>query len=356
MARLDGLPAGVAVGEGALFVGAPLEGRVVVLDQPDGELIGELPPPEGGFVLPLIIHATGPHRVVVLDSGGLPSPAPFVPAIPSLYVYRTARGPDGVSARLERTISFAGIPFGFAEDFAPLEGGGYAVTDAVFGAIWLVDADGRISPGIAPERFDFTAGHPDLVMCPTMPVVMVGGLPFLFSGSAVPGASSVVARHQRLYVSSPCAGKVLSVPLASLRDTRHPWERTADLVVVSEKRTDVTVEELLGLSVNPYDEDDPFIYAADALQLRMVRIHSRTGRREVLDDDPRLFDFPSSTAFLPPERGSARLAVVSNQQHRLRLTNDALTEDVPEPPFLVTELTLRATSHERGGHADDAGR
>lgn len=342
LAGLEQLPAGIAGGRDVLFVGSPLEGRVLVLARDDGRPLGELPPPSGGFVLPFIMHAAVPDRVVVLDSGGLPTPAPFVPAIPTLYEYRYTFGPRGFRASLERTISFAGLPFGFAEDFAVLEDGGYAVTDAVFGAIWLVDRDGAIAPGIAPERFDFTAGIPTLAMCGEMPVVSVGGLPFLFSGSTIPGVATIVERRGRLYFYSPCAGTLFSVPLASLRDGRTPWARAADLEVVSVKPSDVPVEELIGFSVDAFDRRDPFIYAADALQLRLLRIDSRTGRREVLGDDPRLFNFPSSTALLPPSRGRGRrgLMVVSNQQHRLRLTNDAIAADVPEPPFLVTEVEL----------------
>jgi hypothetical protein len=49
-------PAGVAAASEVLFVGSPLEGRVVVLSRFDGSQVGELPQPPGGFILPFIMH------------------------------------------------------------------------------------------------------------------------------------------------------------------------------------------------------------------------------------------------------------------------------------------------------------
>jgi hypothetical protein len=103
------------------------------------------------------------------------------------------------------------------------------------------------------------------------------------------------------------------------------------------------VEELLGLTNNPYDRTDHYLYAADALQLRVIRIDPRTGKREVVGDDQHLFNFPSSLAFAPPTCGSrnAPLLTMSNQQHRTVITNDAIHEDVLEPPFIATITYLK---------------
>ncbi len=80
------------------------------------------------------------------------------------------------------------------------------------------------------------------------------------------------------------------------------------------------------------------------MQLQVIRVDSRTGERQVVASDPRLFDFPSSLAFLPhvtgDESGSPLLLVVSNQQERTPITNDAVTEDSFNLPFIVTKVLV----------------
>lgn len=335
-------PAGVAVGDGVVFVGSPLEGRVLVASSATREIIAELPtPPIGYFMLPFILHSVGPGRVAILDAGGLPSPSPFVPASPIIYEYTYSVDCRGhFTASVTRTIDFAAVPFGFAEDFVRLDDGRYVVSDAIYGALWVVETDGSIVPGVVPESFEPGTGIPALRMCPTVPLTEVGGIPFLFSGATNPGVESLAARRGMLYFYSPCAEGLFSLPIASLTDGREPWERAADVRLVSGKPAGVAVEQLLGLAFDPYDRDDRWLYAADSLQLRLVRIDTRSGRREVVADDPRLFNFPSSTAFARPRHGRTTLLVASNQQHRTVLTNAAISADVFEPPFLVTEVTI----------------
>src|SRR4029077_16853781 len=64
------LPAGIAADEKVVFVGDPLEGRVLGYSRSCGNQVGELPQPPGGFVLPFIMHSLGSGRVAVLDAGG----------------------------------------------------------------------------------------------------------------------------------------------------------------------------------------------------------------------------------------------------------------------------------------------
>ncbi|HST09586.1 MAG TPA: hypothetical protein VLL05_04365, partial [Terriglobales bacterium] len=58
-ANINNVIAGVAGGNGVVFVGEPLNGSVVVLSRITGHRIGQLPPPSNGFVLPFIIHSLG---------------------------------------------------------------------------------------------------------------------------------------------------------------------------------------------------------------------------------------------------------------------------------------------------------
>lgn len=338
-AALDQLPAGVAGGKDVVFVGSPLEGRVLALGRLSGTGVGELPSPSQGFILPFILKSLGTSRVAVLDAGGLPSPAPFVPANPTIHEYEYRYSVrSGFTAELVRTISFESALIGFAEDIVSLGDGRWVLSDAVLGGLWVAEADGTVRPGITPESLEAVDAIPQLAMCPDMPLIEVGGLPFLFSGSTLPGVSPLAVRGETLYFYSPCAEGVYSVPIATLFDDREPHERAADIRLVSAKSPSVPVEQLLGLTFNPYVKDDPYLYAADSLQLRIVRIDVKTGARQVVADSPTLFNFPSSTAFLPPIGGISPLLVVSNQQHRTPLTNDAIGEDLFEPPFLVTKV------------------
>jgi hypothetical protein len=177
--------------------------------------------------------------------------------------------------------------------------------------------------------------------------VQVGGIPFLFSGSTNPGVSPIAVRNGTVYFFSPCARGLYAFPLSVLTDHRAPYQRAADIRLVSPTAPNVAVEELLDAQFNPFDPEDHFIYAADALQLRLVRIDVRSGRREVVADNPHLLDFPSSLAFLPPVLGVAPIAVVSNQQERLTLTNDAITQDMPNLPFIVAKVFVTDLDSDR---------
>ena len=80
---------------------------------------------------------------------------------------------------------------------------------------------------------------------------------------------------------------------------------------------------------------------SDSFRLQIIRIDVRSGRRELLVHDPRLFNFPTEMQFLPPRHGRASLIVASDQEYRLAAINAALTADILQPPFVVTEVELR---------------
>jgi hypothetical protein len=95
--------AGVAGGEGVVFVGEPLNGSVIALSRFTGNQIGELPPPPNGFAVPFIVHSLGKGKLAVLDAGGLPQLMPFVPASPSIYEYTYNLSPERGFADNSRT-------------------------------------------------------------------------------------------------------------------------------------------------------------------------------------------------------------------------------------------------------------
>lgn len=337
-------PAGIAASEDVIFIGDPFEGKVLAYSRETHALIGELPPPPQGLILPFILKSIKGDNVAVLDAGGFPSPKPFIPANPTIYEYKFRFRHGQFTAELKRSIPFTGATIGFAEDAIQLDDGRYLVNDAVLGAIWIANKDGSIQPGITPKTQDPADAIPQMYYCDTMPTVQVGGIPFLFTASTVPGITSMAEIDDVLYFTSSCAGAVYKVPIKTLTDRRQPWQRAADIKLVSSKPAGVEVEELLGLINNPYDPKDRYLYAADALQLRVIRIDPKNGKRAVVGDDQHLFNFPSSLAFAPPDCGSRRgapLLTLSNQQHRLTILNDAIHEDIFEPPYLATVTYLK---------------
>jgi hypothetical protein len=339
------LPAGVAAGERVIFIGNPLEGRVHAYSRITGKEIGELPQPPGGFAIPFIMHANGEGKVQVLGAGGLPEPVPFVPAHPFIYEYSyDVKLRTGFSATLSRFVDSGDTLVGFPEDFVQLDDGRILLTDAVLGSIWVIERNGTFTPGIVPKTFDAADGIPSMKICPTMPQVTVNGMPFLFSGSTIPGIEGIAERDGTVYFSSSCAKGIYSFPLRILKDHRQPYQRAADIRLVSAQPANVQIEELLDIQFNPFDRHDPYLYAARGMQLEIMRIDVRNGQRQTVAHDARLLDFPSSLAFLPPilgfGEGPTSLVVVSNQQERTPITNDAVTEDSFELPFIVTKVLV----------------
>ena len=333
--------AGVAGGNAVVFVGEPLNGSVVVLSRFTGQQIAELPPPPNGFVLPFIMHSLGDGHVAVLDAGGLPQPQPFVPANPVIYEYSYTFSPlQEFSASLVRTVSFAGVLVGFPEDFVRLNDGSYLLSDAVLGSIWVAEPGGSIVPGIVPQSFNPQDLIPTLAFCATMPEITVNGYPFLFTGSTIPGVSPMAVRNNTVYYYSPCARGIYSFPLAILKDNRQPYQRAADIQLVAPTPADVTVEELLDFSFNKFNSSDPYLYAADPLQLQVIRIDLSNGKRQVVASGSKLFDFPSSLSFLPTIGPVAELVVVSNQQERSPITNDAVSQTTFNLPFIVAKILV----------------
>jgi hypothetical protein len=336
-------PAGVAAGATVIFVGDPLDGQVFALSRVTGKIIGQLPQPPGGFALPFIMHELGPGRVGVLAAGGLPNPA--TPANPDIYEFTYSVDAHGTfSATLARTVSFANEIIGFPEDFIRLDDGRELMSDAVLGAVWVVQTDGTVTPGIVPKSLDPSDAIPQMVFCPTMPEVQVNGVPFLFTGSTLPGIEAIAVRDGMAYFHSPCAHGLYKFPISVLSDNRQPWQRAADIQLVAPSPPADAIEELLDMQFNPYDPTSPYMYAAHGMQLEVLRIDSRNGAREVVVNDPRLFDFPSSLAFLPPPAEIpgvlTSLVVVSNQQERTLLTNDAVTTETFITPFPIAKVFI----------------
>jgi hypothetical protein len=333
--------AGVGGGLDVLFVGEPLNGQVVALSRLTGKQIGQLPPPPGGFIIPFIIHSLGDGVVAVLDAGGLPQPQPFVPSNPSIYEYTYSFDPlHGLSANLVRTISFASVLVGFPEDFVQLNDGRFLLSDSVLGSIWIAEPDNTIAPGIVPKTFNPSDSIPTLALCPTMPEITVNGYPFLFSGSTLPGVSPLAVRDGTVYYYSPCARGIYAFPLAILSNNQQPYQRAAYIQLIAPTPADVAVEELLDFSFNPFNPLDRYLYAAQPLQLSVIRIDLTDGSRQVVATGASLFDFPSSLSFLPTIGPVSQLVVVSNQQERSPLTNAAVSETTFNLPFIVASVLI----------------
>ena len=151
----------------------------------------------------------------------------------------------------------------------------------------------------------------------------------------------MAVRDGTVYYYSPCARGIYTFPLAILSDRRAPYQRAGDIRLLAPTPADLPVEELLDFGFNPYNEKDRYLYAAEPVQLKVIRIDPENGQRQILADDASLLDFPSSLAFLPSAGPLTELLVVSNQQERSPLTNDAATQTAFKLPFLVARIVAR---------------
>ncbi|MDP8943695.1 MAG: hypothetical protein M3N16_06200 [Actinomycetota bacterium] len=319
------------------------QGRVVVLDRRTGRAIGELPPPPGGFKLPFTLRVPRPGQLAVLDNRGFPPVGP-----PAVYEYRYRTEPGRFRAQLTHTFDFAGLPLFFAEDLETLPNGEYVVSESIVGALWLVDRDGRISPGLVPSG---RAPLPKLGPCGFPSSFEIGGLPFAPPGLFAPGVGSLAVRGGHLYFGTSCLGGIHRLSIATLRDASRPAEdRVGEIETVSPRPKGTPAETLKGLSFNRWDRKDPYLYTGDPFRLRLLRIHARTGARKVVSADARLFNFTVATAFLPPARGRATgpLLAASDQEYRWRGLNGALDQDAFQRPFLVTKVVPRRVPRARG--------
>jgi hypothetical protein len=340
LAKRTSLTHGIAGDERYVFTTEPGVGvatagaRVVVLDRFTGREVATVPPPTGGFKLPFTLRVPRSGHLVVLDAGGFP---PVGPPIVYDYDYRTER--RGFKAELARTVNFEGNPMGFAEDIEVLPNGEYVLSESIFGGLWLIGRDGAIRRGMVPD--DGGAPLPGLGPCQFLGngSGFVGRVPFQAPGGFAPGAGSLAVHDADLYISSTCTGGVQRVAIKTLLDTSKPAaERAQTILTVTPRKN--ALESLKGITFNRWDDDDQWIYAGDPFQLTLIRIDSRTGKREVLSDDQKLFNFTVSTAFLPPvRRGAANpLVTASDQEYRWSATNAALGgEDAFDPPFILAE-------------------
>jgi hypothetical protein len=334
LAQRDSLIHGIAGDERLVFVTEPGLGvgttpRVVALDRFTGREIAALPAPAGGFKLPFTLRVPEPGHLVVLDSGAFPPPAAA-----TVYDYRYRSDHRGFRAELVRTVSG---PFGFAEDVEVLPNGEYVVSESVIGGLWLVGRDGKLRPGIA-NADPAAPPLPNLSGCPMIvpPGFTIDKLPF--AGAFAPGAGSLAVRGNDLYLSSTCHGGVQKLKIKTLLDSSRPAaERAAEVEEVAAAPGQPS--SLKGITFNEFDRSDPWIYAGDPFRLRLVRIHSRTGKLEVLSRNSRLFNFTVSTDILPPvfKGFPSPLVTASDQEYRYSVLNPALSKDKFEPPFIVGE-------------------
>jgi hypothetical protein len=341
-AKRAALTHGIAGDERYVFVTEPGIGvatagaRVVALDRATGREVAALPAPEGGFKLPFTLRVPRSGHLIVLDSGGFP---PVGPPVVYDYRYGTKRG--ALKAKLTRTTNFAGNPMGFAEDVEVLPNGEYVVSESILGGLWLIGRDGKIRPGLVPD--DPAAPLPGLGPCfYTGSPLTVGDLPFAAPGGFLPGAGSLTVRGFNLYLSSTCHGGIQQLPISVLLDAKKPaLDRAKQITEVTPKVG--AIESLKGITFNRWDPKDPWIYAGDPFALKLIRVNSRTGKRQVLSTDAKQFNFTIGATFLPPTHhgGENPLVTTSDQEYRWAPTNTAITADAFQLPFVMAEYWPR---------------
>jgi hypothetical protein len=338
--RSENMVHGIAADENLVFVTEPLNGRVVAYSRLTGCEIAELPAPEGGFLLPFTIRAPHPGRLVILDSGGFPSPT--IPAIPRVYdySYRWNWRTHSLEATLTRTVRFDGLPVVFGEDLEVLADGTYVMADSVLGSLWLIAPDGTIRPGMVASSFAPGEGLPFMQPCVVGPTT-VEGIPFDLGGGFAPGLSSIAADGEYVYWGAYCYGGIHRLSLDTLRDSSRTAEERAEEIEVVSARAEGTLEVLHGLTFNQYNRRDTRLYATDPFNMQVIRIDVETGEREVLLRDPALLNFPVASFFAPPILGVQSLFVASDQEHRFAALNQGIEEDMFNPPFIAAQILFR---------------
>ncbi len=222
--------AGIAADEAVVFVGEPLNGKVVALSGFTAKPIGELPPPPAGFAVPFIMHSIGSGRVAVLDAGGLPAPNPFVPVSPFIYEIQSSVQPGGrVLGNPCQDHQLCQRRRRVSRGLRAARGWSLPVIGFRAGSVWVANEDGSIAPGIVPKSFNPQDLIPTLALCLTMPQITVNGVPFLFTGSTLPGISPMAVREGTVYFYSPCARGIYTFPLSILSDRRTPDQRAVDI-------------------------------------------------------------------------------------------------------------------------------
>jgi hypothetical protein len=343
-AHRDTLTRGIAGDERYVFVGEVFAGRVVVLNRFTGEQEGVLPTPPQGWGLLFGPKLLRPGLLYVLDAGAFP--APGVLANARVHLYRYWHDSAGFHAIIVRTDDFtaafaqAGFQSAFASDLAVLPDGGYILTEQITGSLWRVTPSGQILRGVVPRSGAMQDAIPQLAGClfPAGTVVNFAGVPFSFFGDFAPGANYVATNGHELFWESPCQQAIFALPLWVFYDFRQPWERINSARVVS--RATKRAEILGGMAFNPYDPFDHGLYVADPYVSRITRVNTVTGVREAVVSDPVLFNAPANVAFLPPVLGVTPLMVASSQEHRLAAINSQLSQDIVQPPWVVTKIVL----------------
>jgi hypothetical protein len=340
-AARDSLPHGIAGDHRVVFVTEPGIGvaqhgaRVVALDRRSGREIATLPAPAGGFKLPFALRVPRPGHLVVLDDAGFPPQGP-----PTVYDYSYRVHHGQVQAALTRTVSFDGLPLAFAEDIEVLPNGEYIVSESVIGGLWLIGRDGTVRPGLVPSGQD---PLPKLGPCqfPSPGPFQVGDLPFSPPGGFAPGVGSLAVRGGALYFGSSCEGGINQLKLRTLLDNSTPAEeRAATIKTVVPRVGDL--DTLHGLAFA-----GRWLYAGDPFRLQLTRVDVRTGERQVVSNDARLFNFPVALTRIGHE-----LYVASDQEYRWTLLNSAISQDDFRPPFLLARVSLRGERTHAGRRAE----
>ncbi len=181
-----------------------------------------------------------------------------------------------------------------------LPNGEYVVSESVFGGLWLIGRDGTIRPGLVPDGSGGAAAEARPAARSSGPITPSAACRSRRPANFAPGAGSLAVRGDELYLSSTCAGGVQKLKITTLRDSVAPGRR-ARRGDRDRRQAPVRPREPEGHHVQRVrPRSDPWIYAGDPFRLQLIRIHSRTGKREVLSTNAKRFNFTVSTTFLPP--------------------------------------------------------
>ncbi len=340
---------GVAGDSNLVFTVYTFSGKVVAMDRFSGRIVGEAAIPNP--FLPFSLRIPRPGTIMLLDVGALPG---FPVSVPRLHEYTYSYKGGRFTMTLKRSLHIQNTDPapGFVSDLEYVPSlGGYLLADQVLGGVWFVrESDLSVTAAIAPQSPAFTDALPAFAgtLWPTVQTWDFynsgsdKAIPYGLLGNFAAGINYIAANDTHLYWPSAIQGAIYRIPLSVFKDNRQPWERAQSAELISPLPAGEGPMIFTGLSFNKYSRNDDSLYAADGMHHRILRIDIHTGARQVIVEDPLLFDGPVATAFLPQHGGVSTMVVVSDEEHRVAgIANEHITQDMLAPPWIVAKVIVR---------------
>lgn len=358
--------------------GPGMKAGAFVRDRFTTEVVGELPAPPNGWILPFktFFSQVESNTLYVLDVGGFPAVGLYFAPIISKYTYTYESSTKTFTATFVSSLTLpqpanAPNPIGFCADPIELENGDILFPDQFWGALYLLKPDGTCEYVLGPQNSGLENGF-DQLKSGLFPVdladIWFNGsmrqpVHFKFAGASptdggfAPGLNYLSKTNTHLYFQSLNAQAFYRMPIAALYDNRQAWERISSVEIFWEipTETDATApggpKLFAAHTFNQYNPLDTKLYVTDLARGAVSTLDTTLGsdqEMQILIQDTNLLDSAVSIAFLPPVLGKPIMVVANDQEFLLPGLNGYIPFDPTQPPapvefpvpFRLTKITL----------------